>query len=417
MNVLYKKNIIAVFLCLTSYHVYVSYAYAKYLYEKYNIKSRFLLYGIPGIYNVKTTYLETIYLEKKEDHLVDLIKKRIVYAGYFFRFSKIKNIIKKNEATFLFVFNDLNPVVYKIMRLTKQYNYNSPICIVDEGLAIYTDTKTDLKLGANFYLREFILRFVFGSPSHYKSIGDDERVNYVIVGDPLTYKELVKSFGKVVLKQNKQDLFCADYIIDYVDKFFHQKLEKMTYFAVFIGQNYSGKGYITEQEQILLDEIGIILKRFGNVLIKPHPTDNENKYDSVIEKSNNYFVLDSKLSKIPMECLFAFLNCKYIFTFNSSAALNIALCFHEKIVVFLVDYKLTESNRIPIRECLAGSNPLHSLQFDKALKRLNNVYTPKNKAELISILNKQNERCFEEAYYGFDISFKEIDRIIQDNIY
>lgn len=382
------KKTIAVFVCLTSYHVYVSYAYAKYVYNNYGIRSRFLMYGVPNIEKVSIDYIETVYLERNESRICELIKKRVIYAGYFFKLSKIRGVVNRHEKVLLFVYNDLNPVSYKIIRLAKKYNSSNKIVIVDEGLAIYTDTKEKLRLTAGFYVREFILRYLFGSPSHYKAIGDDKRVDYVIVGETELYKTLRKAEGKIVLKQTKRPLFSYNYILDYVKTFFRVALEKIECTTVFIGQNYSGKGVMTEQEQILLDEVGEILNPLGKIIIKPHPTDNPDKYDVTLRRYNNFTVLDPKMSRIPMECLLGFLNSKYIVTFNSSAALNIASCFPEIEVIFLVDYKLMNSGRIPIRERLAGSNPLHALQFYSALERIKNVSIPKNADELKTIIKK-----------------------------
>lgn len=409
------KNKIAVFTCLTAYHVYVSYAYAKYLYKEYNIKSRLLIYGIPNVQKFTSDYIETIFLEKKESNLIELIQKRLVYAGYLFRFSKIGSIVNKNEKTILFVYNDLNPVCYRIMREVKKNDNDNPIIIVDEGLAIYTDTKENLKLGLEFYLREFVLRYIFGSPSHYKAIGDDERVDYVVVGDTELYASLRKAKGKRLLEQSKKPLFMPEYIKEYILNFFNLKPNIVNCSALIIGQNYSGNGLITEQEESLLLELGEIMKSLDSIIIKPHPTDNSDKYDIITKRYSNFRVLDSALSKIPMECLFGFYKSELVITFNSSSALNIANCFPDKYAVFLVDYALKDSGRKPVQERLSRSNPLHTLQFHSALEKANNVFTPTNADELLSIITiTQRKEEKEITSIQTPQVFPEIDSIIKE---
>lgn len=412
-NVL-KKKTIAVFICLTSYHTFVSYAYADYLYKKYGIVSRFLLYGVPDIKNVCVDYIEFYYLDKRENTLIDLIKKRVIYAGYLFKFSKIKSIVSAREKILLFVYNDLNPVSYKIMRLVKKYSLENMVVIVDEGLAIYTDTKIDLHLNLKFRIREFILKYLFGSPSHYKAIGDDERVDFVIVGDVELYKTLKKAENKGVIKQNKKSLFSADFIEDYMSTFFNIELDKTECSILVVGQNYSGKGSITEQEEVLLKEVGEIFDNIGKTIIKPHPTDNTDKYNNIVNKFNNLSVIDPQLSKIPMECIFGYFNSDYLVTLNSSAALNIASCFPEKKVIFLVDYQLSKSNRKPVKERLACTNPMHSLNFYSAIEKVKNVYIPSDKNELAMMLKKgKTESLNHNTVLNEQIGYYEIDCLLR----
>ena len=320
------------FVVLTTYQLFISDSYARYINEKYadtdiilftvglntrhfNTEGRYKIVSVPDLNNSKSRR----------------IWQRLYWSGRLFAFSPLAKYFKHLSACHLFVFNDNEPVTNRLMRSAYK-GYGNSISIIEEGIGIYEYTQLS---NENLTVKQLFRRFItwiLGSPMQYKAVGENKMIRNAIVSDVELYKSLDKAEGKTVLFQDKRALY------RYADNFLSRNNIKCDgyeqYEILYLGQPINENGGMSSDEA---DYILFLLKDIGKVLIKPHPREPLDKYNKLAQKNSNIKILAGDIALLPLECLLSVFNVKILISFNSSAGVNLAKANQNITSIFTYD--------------------------------------------------------------------------------
>lgn len=396
------KNII--FVALTTYQLYVSDSYSKYIKEHYLDKNvHIICVGLERDNYTPPQEVDLIMLPNMNKTVFNRVIQRLVYGGRFFFLTSLKQIVRSSH-TILFVFNDNEPITNKLVREVKKIR-NNKVAIIEEGIGIYSHSNNN-KLTIKQQIRYFFTS-ILGSPMQYKAIGDNPNINYAIVGNKNLYETLEKSRGQNVFAQNKNLLFSSteDFLKRYLGtSFSYQRAD-----IIYLGQPFDEYGKMLPDEEKCLEELFSLVEENKTILIKPHPRDACDKYENLAKKFRNVKVFSNTLSQLPIECLLKGLNTSVLFSFNSSAGVNIANSFPNIKSIFLIK---TETFR-PIHKYW---NKIGAIYDDSIYNsKNNNTFLPMSDKQIMDLL-KQNIPVLEEHQRIESNQFEEIENIIKNRI-
>lgn len=249
-----------------------------------------LVFDLKERYSKTREFHSDFELEELFDHVVLLsrvnevsifnIKKFIPYYNSINK--KYSDLVQKNAADNVFIFSDKEKPIEVFIALYKQKGAN--VLLVDEGFASYS-RKPNLK---KFLSKKLMVSlFNFKNVSNTIYYGESQFVDKVLVNLPgyTTIKNEVAPLPKLNLKS--------------LNKFYKVKQlvygKSVVYISNIIGYNFE---ISWDDEVKFLRDVYDLSKNNGyNVIIKPHPVEEDSKYKELSEA----IVLDKKY---PSELLF-----------------------------------------------------------------------------------------------------------------
>ncbi|SFR86538.1 polysialyltransferase family glycosyltransferase [[Clostridium] aminophilum] len=368
-----------VFVALTTYQLMVSDIYARQICEKYIGKVTIVSVGLnerPADH-VSYELIEIPYLNGDKYHRVI---QRLVYGGRLFRFSKLSGVIRKEDKTCLFIFNDNEPITNKLLRIVKSTNSNLTV-LLDEGIGSYADTR-EIALTTKQKIR-WLFTSGLGSPMQYKAIGDNPLIDVAFVSNKELYASLRKATKQKVFPQDKRALYVKSdrFLADY----YSVKKQELKCDVVYLGQPFYENSEVSKTEADYICKVFEMVPSNLRIVIKPHPRDQEGKYSFLEERYKNTTVIDNELAKLPLECLSNIIGAKIMIGHNSSALINIANSFSG--IVCCLTY------RLPCAENMhkVWMNTYSYSSYDDSMYSSvnNNIFIPDNDNDFIAIFNSR----------------------------
>jgi len=389
-----------IFVALTTYQLFIAEVYANYIKNCYPVFEVLIIsVGVEKL-DIFTQNIRYCQIKNLNGDKVHRFWQRLFYGGFLFSLSSISRGIESADNAVLFLFNDNEPITNKIMREMKKKNTCISV-IIDEGIGTYAET-TNKELNIKQLLRYYLTSLI-GSPMQYKVIGDNKLIDCALVGNKELYDSLDKSKNQVVFEQNKTALFSEGN--SFIRRKYLQNKQIDSFDILYLGQPFSEYGKLTEKEETYLDWLfGIVCKNY-KVVIKPHPRDANQKYDSLLKKWKNTKMFDERLSSLPIECIAGGINMKVVISHKSSAGINIANLVRQICCIFT--YKCGITPYI----CEEGD----SAYSDTIFKSVNdNIFIPASKSEVIKIISKhvgiENDNTFDTQKNG---GYSEIDNVMK----
>lgn len=243
-------------------------------------------------------------------------------------FFKIRNIKKDYEnQKELFLISPVAPfnrlLLYFNREIAKKYKVTF-ICD-DGGLGAYmpkgfSKASNEASKGSSklkLFLMEEGLNFDKRVRNSYIDHVKVERRNlFLKENDDLVPNEEVLESYKAVLKIRNYNKDLAD------------SLKEKS--VLIVTQPYSEMGFISEEDEfkVIEDIINFLDKK---ILLKPHPREDKNKYNSLTEKYSNIEILDNSFS---IEELLPSLNLYFIIGFTSSTLINAKIFYNIESISF-----------------------------------------------------------------------------------
>lgn len=198
------KNRQIIFVALTTYQLFVSDAYANYIYINYNMQSIIIFMRGETKFKIKSDAYEIVEVPYLNNNVITKIWQRLYYSGRLFSASPLYKIVNNICNGYIFVFNDYYPISKNLIKYMSKSKTNTVI-LVDEGIGTYAKTK-EYKISIKNKIKNIFYK-ILGSPMIYNVIGESKEIRYAIVGDTNQYKDKECSKHQIVLKQNKSLLF------------------------------------------------------------------------------------------------------------------------------------------------------------------------------------------------------------------
>lgn len=386
------------FIVLTTYQLFISDVYAKYLKKEYP-NSIIKIFAVGLNIDWFSNDYEYISIPFLNGNKKDRILQRLVWAGRLFFTTPIYSYFKCLSYCNLFVFNDNEPITNRIIREASRDRSNK-IIIIEEGIGIYEKTKCK-KLNLKQNLR-LLLTWMLGSPMQYKAVGENDFISYAIVGEVELYEQLDKAQNQIVIRQNKIAIYSQ--AAQFLNRLGISCNDYSDYPVVYIGQPINEYGEMVDREK---EYISSLINNFGKILIKPHPRDLKGKYDDLIKEHKNCKVLEDELSILPFESLIGALSVEVVISINSSAGINIAKTFPNIKCVFT--YDMSEA-----KKCIELLNNGY-VEMNKKLftSPYDNVLIPKSIEELndaMSIIKKNN---YKKRQLEINYELTEMKKIVE----
>lgn len=394
-----------IFICLTPYQLFMSYSYIIQL-RKYTNLNCVLVYvqGINSIEINKNLFedVEIIVIPELFSNPIKRYWKRLYFGGRLFKFSKLYNIVTEN--TTLIIFNDTEPITSKMMKETKRRNKLNGIILVEEGLGLYNfiHNKKDNKVA----VLKFLLTKLIGNEIKFQSIGLSEEIDTIIAREPKNLP-LSKSKNKLILKQSVFKLFDPTIVENFIKTFIDTStLNSINRNNTILYIDQPISEYI-DPNNSMKNEVAFMIEIFNNlpnntnIVIKPHPRDNNAKYELLKRKFKNIIVLEGSIAMIPIECILSLFRNATILTYSSSAGVNgkyiysgIRVCFMFKVFIDYIN-KHYEGNHNIINK-LMGKNCIVANDFKDISSYINKGFKLK---ENIEIDNEFTSSEYEDIFY------------------
>lgn len=404
-----------VFVCLTPYHLFITYSYIRELknYEKLKCtiifvqgKNNFKI--DKEINEVDQVIDEIIIIPELFTNPIKRYWKRLYYGGRLFKISKLSRVV--NDCTTLLIFNDTEPISWKLMKEIKKKNKESKIVLIDEGTGLYNFLSS--KKDSNIDIIKSVFTRLVGNEIKYRPIGMSKEIDVIVAKEPNQIPS-IKSKGKKIVKQTIEVLYnertVEEFMIAFIkENFDFYNVQNDIKTVLFIDQPISE--YINPVNSIANEEKFMIelfsnISRDINIIIKPHPRDDFSKYKNILKHFSNVSVVKGKLALAPIECLLAIFRNTTILTYNSSAGINakyinpkIRVCF-----IYPVFYKFLKELGYKVND-LSNENIKQQMgESCKVAYRIN---------EIVEFINtgiklKENYRFNnkETDFYGEDIEY------------
>ncbi|MTI80463.1 MAG: hypothetical protein FH758_06190 [Firmicutes bacterium] len=366
-----------IFVCLTPYQVFIAYSYITQLKKESNDITSVLVFvkgdnSFEINTNISKSHFDDVYtVPELFSNSVKRYWKRLFYGGRLFKLSKLSNLIGEN--TTLLIFNDTEPITWKLMKETKRESPSNKIVLLEEGVGLYnfTSNKKENKIAS----MKSILTRLTGNEIKFQPVGLSEDIDTIIAREPDQIPQIKKK-NKEILKQSIGGLFEQPSAQQFIDAFF--KGENSSFYEVkhemknvlFIDQPISE--YIDninsyEQEVKFMAEIFDNISKDTNIIIKPHPRDDIRKYDLLTKQFSNITVITRELALAPIECVLAAFRNSTIITYNSSAGINAKYIVPEIRVCFTYSIFYDFIGETKDREVIKNIEMVHQLKGENCI--------------------------------------------------
>lgn len=312
-----------IFVCVTSYQMYISSIYAKKIFMYNGNRSLIVCKYIGGVQLTNCDYADYWNIDKSKLGKMKSLSIQIMLRTPF---SKLRKWIIDNAN--VVYFNDRDPITKLCLK------YASKKILIDEGIGVYYSTKG------------------------VKVIGVEPVPDYAIVGFPEIYKKTHACYKTIIE-------------LDYNSLFTHANKQKNSLNVpeihgdvLFLGQCTPANEYIRDLE---LKVISFLNDKYS-VIVKPHPRD-ENRNNYLITKGIE--TVNTKYDTVPIEILLTKWKFKMIVSLYSSGCVTIAKMFPDLQVAFA--YKIF-------------GKKINLENLDLFADSLDNLKSVGNKDELISML-------------------------------
>lgn len=318
---------------------------------------------------------------------VNKLKKQFLkrrYTGQGFKNSKIGQYVKscKND-TILICFSDMHELTNKLIHELAQKN--NKILLIEEGIGIYSTDYSKLPI------RTKIINKILGISTE-KAIGINKNISAVILNHP-EWLENSKFIGTTLLQQNsvfEDNNFISE--LSFITKKIESFKKSRKKIILWLGDPIEDIGGTKTEEIDLIIELSKNLGENYMILIKPHPREDQNKYQN-IENTHIRLIKLGGLSWVPIEIIASYLNFQTVITSVSSAAFNI--------------YKIMDCIQV-----IYVYNILHDLNFDRTMLQpilsKKNIYCPatiKQLLDLIKIEKKFENQKINKKDRNEDVNF------------
>ena len=389
------------FIVLTTYQLFVSDVYARYLKKEYpNLDIKIFSVGLDIEWG--SNDYEYILIPNLNGNKKDRILQRLIFGGRLFFTTPIYSYFNRLSNCNLFVFNDNEPITNRIIRELSKYD-NNKIIIIEEGIGIYEKTNCE-KLNFKQKIR-LVFTWILGSPMQYKAVGESDFISYAVVGDVELYNKLDKAQKQIVIKQNKIAIYSqADQFLNRIGMSCNIYMD---YPVIYIGQPISEYGEMLDCEE---EYISKLINIFGKILIKPHPRDLKGKYDKLIKNHKDCKVMSHELSPLPFESLIGALNVEVVISINSSVGVNIAKTFPKIQCVFT--YDMNEA-----KTCMEMMNNGYvEMNIELFTSPYNNIVIPKSLEELKSSITIVGNNNYMGGQLQVDCELTEMKNIMESTV-
>ncbi len=360
-----------IFVCGNVFHLYLATSYKDYLKSKINADFELLLLN---------TSFGSVKEMKSDWNKVVILNKKVTKGRYnsLLVLLKMKSVMKKMEQLYtgkdhiiLFTFLDHTPIMKKIINHIKKINNKNSLYLVEEGLGLYTE-----KNNKGISKRKKFFYSMLDVDKPYEIIqGENEKIDGIILQNP-DYLPSNKKIDKKMIVQGNS-VFSEENINRFCELYFSVPIESeqniTKYDFLFIGQNFTN-----EKDILLLKEILKIIPKNMNIIIKPHPRENEGKYSEIVKNLDNCTIVNKIYHNFPIELLQKRLSVKTVLTFYSSAALNFKKNDPSLQIIFL--YKLLNL-KIDSLEKIVRSNEAdgisiieNTIDFQKTISKSNKTH-------------------------------------------
>lgn len=332
----------AVFVCLTSSQLFISCSYAQEL-EKENIYS-YIIYKGRHLPLKGSDFASFKIIQIPFSNLREKAAAKILY-GYLFKQSS------------LFQYVSISPDFYF---------FNEKETITKRFLECCLDRKIMVEEGIGEYLRN-------------DPFGIDRRITGACVGFPdLFQKSHPEWRGEIQLFDYKR--IFNEIKSKWFANLINSQREEIRTEYVYIGQPL--EGFSQDEEKVFLDTIFRAFAEYGICIsIKPHPREENQKYDFLCRKYRNVILLSQLSGYIPLECLCLLYNVQYLYTFYSSAGINAAFIDQNIKTTFLC--YIREFKTMKAVEIISGET-----EFEELLSRAG-ILIPNSMGEFAEMVKKQ----------------------------
>lgn len=341
-----------VFIAFNPYHLFVSLYYAITIKERKNIET-VLIWQEYSCYNIDPALLHCAFdkiivndsiIQKKQSGFVRFIR-RIKTGGYIYRFTKNGRYIYRNRINnIVMCFSDQDPTTYRILKILQKGN-NNYILLTEEGSAVY-NTKAVFnykKIDYRYYLMKF---YFFLGVVHGKYIGSSQLFDAWIVKHTDMLPP-VKAANHTIVPQNSifYDVIWASKLTELNRILLNQvSIDRKKKTVLWVSGPLTECGVKQSEEIDLLREIVCRLDENTQIVIKLHPREPIDKYDSINSESRIIKLDLGEYRWVPIEYIVKMLNPYAVITIMSSAARSI---FDNGIrSKFIYCYKLFELQNV-----------------------------------------------------------------------
>jgi hypothetical protein len=238
----------------------------------------------------------------------------------------IKKFILNNEISTLYIFNDKDVFVQIFMSELKKLT-KCNIIAIDEGVGFYL--KYNWKDRILTYIYPFFCFLLFGFPyRYYKALGTSHLIDILYVRVPEWIYGKRKS--KILKIERKP--------------FIENIINFPTNQVLILTSPLSEEGYLSAENEIKLIKkiIDFLINENYIVSIKPHPIENETKYD-FIKDYENIKLLKKEIVSEKLN----YFEYRYIINFGSSSIFDIVLSGYPSSHIITID-TLKIANEIPL---------------------------------------------------------------------
>ncbi len=289
---------------------------------------------------------------------------KCLYGGWLFKFSSIYKIISKmtGNDTLLLIFSDQHIVSRKI--LTSFANKAKDVVLIEEGMATYLIRSREIPKSKDWFINLFL------GARYEPYIGANHNIRTIFVKHPNMLPEEKKQ-NRTIIQQNNvfRDRIWGELFQD-VLPYLNSIGEHRKKIILWLGQPLEMDGVSLEAQISWLQNVGNAIPEDYTLLIKPHPREEVNKYNSLLNSKNIKQMNFGKINWIPIEILASLIRPDVVLTAFSTAANNILeLGLQCKVVYCYSTFGL-----------FMGDKVVGHLETDA------NIYNIKNVAELCDVL-------------------------------
>ncbi|MFD1173226.1 polysialyltransferase family glycosyltransferase [Oceanobacillus picturae] len=274
----------------------------------------------------------------------------------------IKRYLKKIDLTCIIVFKDNDIVNQIILEYAKVQNVKT--ILIEEGLGIYTEPIRGYKKTPFSKMKQLLMSYPKYS---YNTQGINPLIGEIKVNSPKLLPD-AKKRNKIVseINFNKVKELDRKNLFNYFNtRNFGVNNINGESVVLYIGQPFSEFNTldsIVEKEKIS-EIFNVLVESNLNILIKPHPSENIDKYKHLLNQNSVKIIKDNH---IPVELLPSYYNIELSITIHSSASLYLKKWYGIDSIS-LADYFLEVDSEM--RYILKN---LYNVEFVKDLIKLSN---------------------------------------------
>lgn len=287
---------------------------------------------------------------RNDNHCIRLIIK-LIHIGHLKRLSLLYKFLKKMSKVFILVYDDNDPFTQTII---EDFGMNKNVVLLEEGMGTYT--MLDYNDASYCFLQKIAYR-IFGISCRKSYIGHSPQIKYIIAKEPKMIDKRKVQCRKVIKANNMflDTAFISECRLEFgFDKMFTLDLNYDYY--LYLGGPISEKHISEEEEVKLISTISEMLSSKEKIVIKLHPRENINKYNSLIG-NNKVIILDlNNKNWIPVEFIAKFINPVCILTVISTAAHTLTTIGIKAKICYLLNCLQHNDKEVFLSKVVYGKN-------------------------------------------------------------